>query len=546
MSDHTTAHRLPPVESTRILLNEHATELRARLINMRQNMAQVRGDISESRAAQLLETTEHLMQTALHAQAIAETAVSDLAELAHTSQHDPVTGLPNRALVLDRIESAIAIARRHETRIGVLFLDLDGFKLINDELGHAVGDQALQLVARRLESIVRDSDTVSRYGGDEFVVLLTEISQPADAAVIAEKIGAALSSPCSVGEHALHLSASIGVSIYPEDGEDGAALIRRADTAMYRSKRRSKGGFEFHHAQTPANHRGALDVVETAHDTTIRSQLPVTVDAPSLCELRAANEKVVVATQSVHELEMEAERAHHRQIKFLAMVAHELRNPHSPFRTAAELLQHAPTQESQFAELRVIVERQLARMAQLIDDLLDESRATTGKFRLEPTTVRLDAILAQSVQTCRHAMDTKLQHLHVKLPLTPVTLYGDAARLTQIFSNLLENSCKFTPLGGKITLAVEVLDDVIEISVSDNGMGISAEVLPKIFQLFVRGKRAFVFHESGLGIGLAVVRELVEAHGGTVVGHSLGKDLGSEFVVTLQKTSGPEDGARVN
>ena len=148
--------------------------------------------------------------------------------------------------MLDRLESAIATARRRETRIAVLFVDLDHFKRINDTLGHAIGDEALKLTARRLQSAVRDSDTVSRHGGEEFLVLLPDISQAADAVSIAQKLLAALAAPARAGEHRLHLSASIGITIYPEDAEDAQTLISRADAAMYRSKRRGAGGFEFY------------------------------------------------------------------------------------------------------------------------------------------------------------------------------------------------------------------------------------------------------------------------------------------------------------
>ena len=120
----------------------------------------------------MAEANEQLALVALHAESVAETAVSELGELARSGQRDPLTGLPNRLLMLDRLENAIATARRHETRIAVLFIDLDNFKRINDTLGHAIGDEALKLAARRLQSAVRDSDTVSRHGGEEFLVLL--------------------------------------------------------------------------------------------------------------------------------------------------------------------------------------------------------------------------------------------------------------------------------------------------------------------------------------------------------------------------------------
>ena len=220
--------------------------VRAELVRLRRDLSQVQHDFDSARAAQLLEANEHLMLAALRAETLAEMAVSDLGALARASQRDALTGTPNRALMLDRLESAVTLARRRGTRTAVLFLDLDDFKQVNDTLGHAVGDAVLQLVARRAESMVRDSDTVSRHGGDEFLVLLTEVSQASDAALIAAKLLAAVAAPSRIGEHELRLSASLGIAIYPEDGDSPDTLIGRADAAMYRAKKDGRGWFRFH------------------------------------------------------------------------------------------------------------------------------------------------------------------------------------------------------------------------------------------------------------------------------------------------------------
>ena len=226
------------------LLTRQTDEVRAELARLRRDLAEVRQDFSDLRAAQLLEANERLVLAALHAETRAEAAISNLGELTHTSQRDALTGLPTRTLMFDRIESAIALARRHASRIAVLFLDLVNFKQINDTLGHDVGDQVLQLAARRLEAAVRESDTVSRHGGDEFLVLLAEISQVSDAAMLAEKMLSMLAVPAHVGGHVVALSASIGIAVHPEDGDDAAHLVGRADAAMYRAKHCGGGAFE--------------------------------------------------------------------------------------------------------------------------------------------------------------------------------------------------------------------------------------------------------------------------------------------------------------
>jgi diguanylate cyclase (GGDEF)-like protein/PAS domain S-box-containing protein len=166
-------------------------------------------------------------------------------QMAHSAQHDFLTGLPNRMLINDRISQAITLARRHIRHVAVLFLDLDGFKHINDSLGHPTGDKLLQSIAKRLVGCVRASDTVSRQGGDEFVVLLSEVQLSEDTAVTAKRILQAVAAPHSIGQHDLHVTASIGVSVYPDDGLDTDTLIRNADTAMYQAKENGRQGFQF-------------------------------------------------------------------------------------------------------------------------------------------------------------------------------------------------------------------------------------------------------------------------------------------------------------
>ena len=166
-------------------------------------------------------------------------------EISHLAQHDILTDLPNRLLLKDRINRAIVAARGNDTKIAVMYLDLDGFKDINDSLGHAVGDNVLQSVAKCLVSCVRSSDTVSRLGGDEFVVLLSGIKQPSDAGIAARKILAAVTASHTFDLHDLQLVASIGLSTFPEDGQDAEILLKNADTAMYECKKRGPNNYQF-------------------------------------------------------------------------------------------------------------------------------------------------------------------------------------------------------------------------------------------------------------------------------------------------------------
>ena len=166
-------------------------------------------------------------------------------EMAYSAQHDVLTGLPNRMLLTDRVSRAIALAPRHMKKVAVLFLDLDGFKHINDSLGHPVGDKLLQSISKRLVDCVRASDTVSRQGGDEFIVLLSEVQQSGDPAITARRMLAAVAEAHSIGQHDLHVTTCIGVSVYPDDGMDAETLIKNAGTAMNQAKELGRQGYQF-------------------------------------------------------------------------------------------------------------------------------------------------------------------------------------------------------------------------------------------------------------------------------------------------------------
>ncbi len=179
----------------------------------------------------------------------------------HLAEHDALTDLPNRLLLNDRLARSIALARRYARRLAVLFLDCDRFKHINDTLGHAIGDQVLRSIAKRLTTCVRESDTVSRHGGDEFLILLSELDHPEDAAAIAQKIVDSIAEPHHIAGHELLLTASVGIALYPEDGHDTQSLIMRADTAMYYAKNTGRNRVGFYRAdmEAPAIKRSSIE-----------------------------------------------------------------------------------------------------------------------------------------------------------------------------------------------------------------------------------------------------------------------------------------------
>ena len=186
-----------------------------------------------------------LVVATIEARKLADQVQEAQVELDRMAHHDMLTGLPNRILMHDRLIQSIALAKRSGKQFAVLFIDLDAFKHINDSLGHAVGDQLLQSVSKRLLNCVRQSDTISRHGGDEFVVLLIDIDHPEDAALAVQKMLTSIALPHHIHPHDLHVSASIGISIYPDDGIDAETLIKHADAAMYHAKEEGRNTYAF-------------------------------------------------------------------------------------------------------------------------------------------------------------------------------------------------------------------------------------------------------------------------------------------------------------
>jgi diguanylate cyclase (GGDEF)-like protein/PAS domain S-box-containing protein len=214
-------------------------------------------------------------------------------KMSHLAHHDTLTDLPNRSLFKDRLQQAISLARRNRYQLAVLFLDLDGFKNINDSLGHSVGDKLLQSVASRLLAGVRKSDTVSRQGGDEFVILLSEVAHAADAAISAEKVIAEIKKVHGVGEHNLCVTVSIGISTFPDNGADADTLIKNADTAMYYAKRSGHDNYQFfrsemsHQAAERQSLEGQLRYAVERHELLLHYQPKVNLESRAITSVEA-------------------------------------------------------------------------------------------------------------------------------------------------------------------------------------------------------------------------------------------------------------------
>ncbi|HET9863884.1 MAG TPA: hybrid sensor histidine kinase/response regulator [Steroidobacteraceae bacterium] len=249
-------------------------------------------------------------------------------------------------------------------------------------------------------------------------------------------------------------------------------------------------------------------------------------------ESRRQLEQLERAAQRLLDSERELREAHARKDEFLATLAHELRNPLAPIRNAMHLLRRR-TPDPALAPLHDIIDRQLAQTVRLVDDLLEVSRISQGKVALHLETLDIASVLRGAIETSRPLIDAGRHRLTVELPTHPVHVHGDAVRLAQVFSNLLNNAAKYTEDGGHIRLGVRELDGEVEIRVQDDGIGIDPQVLPTVFDSFTQVRDANARAQGGLGIGLTLVRSLVGLHDGRVVAESAGRGQGSTFTVYL-------------
>lgn len=251
-------------------------------------------------------------------------------------------------------------------------------------------------------------------------------------------------------------------------------------------------------------------------------------------KLREANQNLVIASLRAQALQDRAEASVERQTEFLSMLAHELRNPLAPIAMASEILEKIALTHPQLPKIQQIISRQVNHMKRLLEDLLDASRVSLGKITIQKSSLPLDEIVQSAVEISQPLLTSRRQLLRVRLPQQPVVIEGDAVRLSQVFSNLLSNAGKYSPHGASITLsAYQNADGMLAISVKDEGAGIEPAMQPFIFDLFTQVSRTRDRSEGGLGIGLSMVRTLVELHGGQVEVRSEGLGHGSEFIVLL-------------
>jgi PAS domain S-box-containing protein len=272
-----------------------------------------------------------------------------------------------------------------------------------------------------------------------------------------------------------------------------------------------------HRLDPPAGEAGgAAEVLLVLRDVTERAGLEET--------LRRRDEELLAADR--------------RKDQFLAMLAHELRNPLAPIRNAVELMRQVETLDAAFQPAREMVERQVKHLARLVDDLLDISRIASGSIRLRKEPVDLGAVVQRAVDSVRPLIDSRSHTLSVRLPTEPVRLEADPTRLEQVISNLLNNAAKYTMPGGHLGVTAERVGEEAVVRVCDTGIGVPPDVLDRVFEPFMQSDGSLARTDGGLGIGLTLVRSLVEMHGGKVKAASPGLGQGSEFVIRLPAPAG--------
>lgn len=523
------------IEAEAVALERKTIAARAELAAVLADLAQAQQQLGGHQMQQLLEANEQLVLEAVRSRGLADSAAQLVTELTRTSELDALTGLPNRLLLIDRFSQALTHAKRHDGRLAMLFLDLDGFKQVNDTRGHKVGDEVLRAVSQCLVACVREADTVCRLGGDEFALLLTEISTAVDPGLVAEKLLSSLEQLTEIGGVPVSVSASIGISVFPDDAQDIERLVECADQAMYRSKR--SGGHCFRFYGTDGSQSDDL-----AEDP----ERPVPSPAQTRqSRLQEANEELVLASiaaatavEQRDRLLHELDEAARNKDEFLGVLGHELRNPLAPLLTTLDVmrLRSGGHESAEHSTMR----RHLGHLVRLVDDLQDIAKVATGKIDLRVELIAISDVAAEAIAMARPLLEQRLQRFEFHEE-PRLACWGDSVRLAQCVANLLINAARYTPPGGGVTLTTRREEEQIVIAVRDDGRGISERALPNVFNLFFQERVDAQSHDGGLGVGLALVRSLVALHAGTVTAHSEGLGLGSEFVIRLPGVDAGDD-----
>ncbi len=293
-----------------------------------------------------------------------------------------------------------------------------------------------------------------------------------------------------------------------------------------------------------ASGAGAAASPPARHDTAERSSNA----SDARCEQTMVQDALAQAEERSRQLADEFAESNRRRDQFLAVLSHELRNPLAPILAAVQVLRHDTGDGQANRQARNVIERQVRQLASLIDDLLDSSRFAAGKMRLRKEPIELQVVLQRALESARPQIEARQHHLVVSLPAESIWLHADPMRLEQVFLNLLNNAAKYTRNGGRIAVTAQRQGSEAIITVEDSGTGIPCHMLSDIFELFTQAHQSQTPSQAGLGIGLALVKQLVELHGGGVTAESDGAERGSRFIIRLPSSmaAAPEVGELQN
>jgi signal transduction histidine kinase/chemotaxis response regulator CheB len=346
---------------------------------------------------------------------------------------------------------------------------------------------------------------------------------------------------------ALYQDILIGVTRFFRDPESFEMLKKRVFPALFKDRSRHDPVRLWVLGCATGEEAYSLAMAVKEYASSVNSQVPLIVYATDLNKLAIEKSRAALYPKAIA-ADVELALADEAKNDFLAMLAHELRNPLAPLRNAVQILNRAPVDARVNERTRQLIDRQVTNMVRMVDDLLDAARLTRGRVELQLETVVLQTVIQRAVDAARELAEERGHRVTVITPRTPVRVRGDSTRLEQVFTNLLHNAIKYTEKNGEISVTVIQSTDEskpmrreVTVRVRDNGIGIAPDMLPRVFDLFTQADHSIARTQGGLGIGLNIVRSLVELHGGQVSAHSAGLRLGSEFVVRLPLLEGDEE-----
>ena len=445
------------------------------------------------------------------------------------------TGLMPRQSWLEQIAPCLALARRHKRVFALLDVELEHFAQMQSGMRPEAAELLLRELADRIRVQVRDCDLTLSQGNGQFLVALMEITKPDDAAVTARRIQTALGCRIQAGRRELRFSVSIGIGVFPENGQRMEDLLDAAARSKLEARapegRAPRAEHDFGDGAA-----ADLPLERQAVGQGWRAEPHTRVSAEQAAEdawLRDANERLVMAVLDARELSDALLQAQQRHVDLLAVIAEELRDPQAPVRVAASLLGSTQVDQALLSHVQSMLDEQMLRMQRMLERLDGVVGARLDPLTLARERIDLRDAVHDAVRSTQQAVRARGQNLALQLGEQPLDVMGDRERLIQVVANLLDNASKYSGEGATITVGGSTVHDSVVVEVRDNGIGMSAGAISRIFAPFWHDAEALAVDGAGIGLGLTVVHRLVEALGGTVQAFSAGRGLGSRFVVTL-------------